>query len=52
MISWSAKLEGLEPGKYELRVRAIDENGFAQPEPRPVAKAGRNAIEVRLIDVK
>ncbi len=52
MIAWSAKLEGLASGKYELRVRAIDENGFAQPEPRSILKTGRNAIEVKRFDVQ
>ncbi len=51
MISWSATLARLAPGKYALRARAVDLNGFAQPEPRPVQKAGRNALEVREFEV-
>jgi hypothetical protein len=47
MVSWSATLTGLVPGKYALRARAVDLNGFAQPEPRPNQKAGMNALEVR-----
>jgi hypothetical protein len=31
---WSATLDGLAPGMYEFRARAVDLNGFAQPEPR------------------
>lgn len=51
MISWSATLKGLPPGNYELRARAVDYNGFAQPEPRPVAKTGKNAVEVYRFEV-
>ena len=47
MISWSATIEGLTPGKYSVRARAIDLNGFAQPEPRPNQKTGINALELR-----
>ena len=32
----------LAPGAYEFRVRTVDLNGFAQPEPRPYPKSGRN----------
>ncbi len=51
MISWSASLAGLAPGKYAVRARAVDLNGFAQPEPRPNQKAGINALEVREFEV-
>ncbi len=51
MISWSAALNGLPPGKYSLRARAVDGNDFAQPEPRPLQKSGRNALEVREFEV-
>jgi hypothetical protein len=51
MISWSASLAGLAPGKYAVRARAVDLNGFAQPEPRPNQKAGMNALEVREFEV-
>jgi hypothetical protein len=51
MISWSATLKGLTPGKYSVRARAIDLNDFAQPEPRPNQKAGMNALEVREFEV-
>ena len=51
MISWSATLKDLKPGKYEFRARAVDLNGFAQPEPRPIAKAGKNAVEVHRFEV-
>jgi DMSO/TMAO reductase YedYZ molybdopterin-dependent catalytic subunit len=51
MISWSATLRDMPPGKYEFRARAVDLNGFAQPEPRPIAKAGKNAVEVHRFEV-
>lgn len=51
MISWSAELRELKPGRYEFRARAVDLNGFAQPEPRPVLKAGKNAVEVHRFEV-
>jgi hypothetical protein len=51
MISWSATLKGLTPGKYSVRARAVDLNGFAQPEPRPNQKAGINALDLREFEV-
>ena len=51
MVSWSASLQGLAPGRYEVRARAVDLNGNAQPEPRPMLKTGRNAIQVRRFEV-
>ncbi|WP_414664818.1 molybdopterin-dependent oxidoreductase [Horticoccus sp. 23ND18S-11] len=51
MISWSAAFQDLKPGRYEFRARAVDLNGFAQPEPRPVLKSGKNAVEVRRFEV-
>ena len=51
MVSWSATLPGLAPGRYAVRARAVDLNGFAQPEPRPNQKTGMNALEVREFEV-
>jgi hypothetical protein len=51
MVGWSAKIVDLKPGNYELRVRAVDLNDFAQPEPRPIQKTGRNSIEVKEFEV-
>ncbi len=51
MISWSASLKGLTPGKYVLRARAVDLNGFAQPEPRSNQKTGMNTVELREFEV-
>src|SRR5262249_43832207 len=41
---WSVTLKDLKPGGYELRVRTVDKNGFAQPEPRTYQKSGQNLI--------
>ncbi|WP_254510479.1 molybdopterin-dependent oxidoreductase [Anatilimnocola floriformis] len=51
MVGWSLKLTDLKPGQYALRVRAVDLNDFAQPEPRPIQKTGRNSIEVKEFEV-
>ena len=51
MASWSATIKGLTRGKYEVRARAVDMNDFAQPEPRPIQKTGKNAIQVRRFEV-
>jgi hypothetical protein len=46
---WTVRLQGLAAGAYEFRARAVDLNGFAQPEPRPYPKSGRNEIQCRTI---
>jgi len=51
MVSWSAAIKGLAQGKYAVRARAVDLNGFAQPEPRPNQKAGMNGLETREFEV-
>jgi DMSO/TMAO reductase YedYZ molybdopterin-dependent catalytic subunit len=51
MISWSATLKSLPSGKYTVRARAVDLNGFEQPEPRPNQRSGGNALEVREFEV-
>ncbi len=48
---WSVAIHNLTPGRYEFRVRTVDQNGFAQPEPRPYAKSGSNAIQCKPIVV-
>ncbi|MCA9062520.1 MAG: molybdopterin-dependent oxidoreductase [Planctomycetaceae bacterium] len=52
MAAWGVRLSGLTPGQYEIRARAVDGNGYAQPEPRPLQKSGKNAIPVRTVDVE
>jgi hypothetical protein len=47
MISWSAAIDELTTGKYLIRARAVDLNGYGQPDPRPNQKTGQNALEVR-----
>jgi DMSO/TMAO reductase YedYZ molybdopterin-dependent catalytic subunit len=39
-VQWTVRLESLSPGAYEFRVRAVDLNDFAQPEPRPNRQSG------------
>ena len=50
-VGWSARVDALAPGSYELRARTVDRNGFAQPQPRPYQKAGMNLIPCRILDV-
>ena len=49
---WSVMLRDLKAGTYEVRARAVDLNDFAQPEPRPYPKSGRNEIQSRRFVVK
>ena len=51
MVTFSATLKGLTPGKYEIRARSVDLNDFAQPEPRPSQKSGRNPVQVKRFEV-
>jgi len=50
IVHWAALLKAPRPlapqgGKYDLRCRTIDDNGIAQPMPRPFTKSGHNAIQ-------
>ncbi len=49
---WAALLPGLPVGDYTFRSRTIDENGHAQPMPRPSNKSGWAAIESIVIKVR
>ncbi len=51
MVGWSAVLRDLPPGAYEVRARAVDLNGFAQPEPRSMLKTGKNGIQFRRFEI-
>lgn len=51
MTGWTATPGTLPPGNYEFRARAVDLNGFAQPEPRSNRQSGLNPIEVRRFEV-
>ena len=42
---WAAVMPGLPAGEYTFRCRTIDEQGHAQPMPRPFRKSGHAAIE-------
>jgi DMSO/TMAO reductase YedYZ molybdopterin-dependent catalytic subunit len=44
-VHWATLLPGVSAGHYTLRSRAIDEQGHAQPMPRPFRKSGHAAIE-------
>jgi DMSO/TMAO reductase YedYZ molybdopterin-dependent catalytic subunit len=49
---WAVVLPSLQPGKYVFRCRTIDDNGHAQPMPRPFRKSGHAAIESTKVSVK
>jgi DMSO/TMAO reductase YedYZ molybdopterin-dependent catalytic subunit len=44
-VHWATLLPGLPAGQYTFRCRTIDQNGAAQPMPRPFRKSGHAAIE-------
>lgn len=44
---WATLHPGLPTGEYVLRCRTVDQNGIAQPMPRPFRKSGHAAIEQR-----
>ena len=48
---WCYLHPGLPAGKYVLRCRTIDNNGAAQPMPRPFRKSGHAKIEVIRFEV-
>jgi hypothetical protein len=47
---WSLTLTDVPVGRHELRVRTIDRNGFAQPEPRPLQRSGQNRIQTKIVE--
>jgi len=51
VATWTVTLKDVQPGDYELRVRTVDLNGFAQPQPRPQQPTGRNVVPCRIIKV-
>jgi DMSO/TMAO reductase YedYZ molybdopterin-dependent catalytic subunit len=51
LAQWAAVLPAVPAGKYDLRCRTIDENGIAQPLPRPFQKSGHNSIETVELEV-
>jgi DMSO/TMAO reductase YedYZ molybdopterin-dependent catalytic subunit len=51
IAQWTLTMPALSPGGYELRVRTVDRNGFAQPEPRPSQRSGRNLIATKRVKI-
>lgn len=51
-VHWATLLSGQGVGSYTFRSRTIDENGNAQPLPRPFRKSGHAAIEQVQFDVE
>ena len=49
---WAVLHPGLPPGEYTFRCRTIDEQGNAQPMPRPFRKSGHAAIEQKTLIVE
>tara|TARA_B100000029_G_scaffold512715_2_gene610149 strand:- start:562 stop:1146 length:585 start_codon:yes stop_codon:yes gene_type:complete len=45
LAHWATLLKGISVGAYDVRCRTIDQNGIAQPMPRPFKKSGRNTIQ-------
>ena len=45
LVHWAGLLPGVAAGRYELRCRAINNRGVAQPLPRPFRKSGASDIE-------
>ena len=52
MVHWAAELPGLPAGEYTFRCRTVDNNGVAQPLPRPFQKSGHAAIEQLSVTVE
>jgi DMSO/TMAO reductase YedYZ molybdopterin-dependent catalytic subunit len=51
-VYWAVSLPGLPVGEYSLHCRTIDQQGNAQPMPRPFQKSGHSAIESVDVTVK
>ncbi len=49
VVNWTVTLKDLKPGAHELRVRTVDQNGFAQPHPRPHQGTGGNEVPCKII---
>lgn len=50
-VHWGFLCQGLPEGEYQFRCRTVDQNGTAQPLPRPFRKSGHAAIERKRIKV-
>jgi len=49
---WAALAPGLSAGSYDIACRTIDQNGIAQPMPRPLQRTGYNSIHVATLLAK
>ena len=45
LAHWATLIKGMSAGSYDVRCRTVDQNGIAQPMPRPFRKSGRNTIQ-------
>ncbi len=45
-VHWATVHPGLPAGKYKLRSRTVDLQGYGQPMPRPFRKSGHTAFDV------
>ncbi len=52
IVHWAALVPALPAGTYELCCRTIDENGMAQPMPRPLPRTGFNSLHIVSLVVK
>jgi DMSO/TMAO reductase YedYZ molybdopterin-dependent catalytic subunit len=52
VATWSVTLRDLRPGTYEIRVRTVDLNGNAQPQPRPQRRTGNVDVRCKLFTVR
>jgi DMSO/TMAO reductase YedYZ molybdopterin-dependent catalytic subunit len=52
IVHWAALIPGVPAGNYDLCCRTIDNNGIAQPMPRPFVRTGYNTIHRVTLAVK
>lgn len=52
VATWTVTLRDLQPGSYELRVRSVDLNGNAQPQPRPQRPTGPCSVPCKVFTVR
>ena len=48
---WGATYPNLARGSYLIFARSVDQNGFAQPEPRAIRKSGKNMLQSHRVEV-
>ncbi len=52
IVHWAALIPVHPVRNYDLRCRTNDNNGIAQPMPRPLPRTGSNAIQTVTVIVK